>query len=45
MLGPGKKLGGILKGQGGKVASLIKSVEEKAKEKEGAAGAAAPATA
>lgn len=37
ILSPGKKLGGIFKGQAGKVASLIKAVEEKAKEKEGAA--------
>jgi large subunit ribosomal protein L10 len=37
ILGPGRKLGGILKGQPGKVAALIKAVEEKAKEKEGAA--------
>lgn len=36
ILGPGRKLGGIFKGQPGKVASLIKAVEEKAKEKEGA---------
>lgn len=36
ILGPGKKLGGIFKGQAGKVAALIKAVEEKAKEKEGA---------
>jgi large subunit ribosomal protein L10 len=42
ILSPGRKLGGIFKGQAGKVAALIKSVEEKAKEKEGAA-AAAPA--
>ena len=44
ILGPGKKLGGIFKGQAGKVAALVKSVEEKAKEKEGAAEAA-PASA
>ena len=46
ILAPGQKLGGILKGQAGKVASLIKAIEEKAKEKEGsapAAEAAAPA--
>ena len=41
IIAPGKKLGGIFKGQAGKVAALIKSVEEKAKEKEGAAPAAA----
>jgi large subunit ribosomal protein L10 len=44
-LSPGKNLGGIVKGQAGKVASLIKSVEEKAKEKEGTAPAAETATA
>lgn len=37
LLSPGKNLAGIFKGQAGKVASLIKAVEEKAKEKEGAA--------
>lgn len=41
LLSPGKNLAGIFKGQAGKVASLIKSVEEKAKTKEGAAPAAA----
>src|SRR6185503_5691827 len=30
ILAPGQKLGGILKGQAGKVAALIKAVEEKA---------------
>jgi len=50
MLGPGKKLGGIFKGQAGKIASILKSVEEKAKTREAAAPApaaeaAAPATA
>src|SRR5947208_11391609 len=46
ILSPGQRLGGILKGQAGKVASLIKAIEEKAKEKEGAApAAAAPAEA
>jgi large subunit ribosomal protein L10 len=43
MLSPGKKLAGAVKGQPGKVAALIKAVEEKAKEKEAAAPAAAPA--
>ena len=44
ILAPGQKLGGIFKGQAGKVASLIKAIEEKAKEKEGSAPAeAAPA--
>jgi large subunit ribosomal protein L10 len=41
ILSPGRKLGGILKGQASKVASLIKAVEEKAKEREAAAPAAA----
>jgi len=35
-LSPGKKLAGIFKGQAGKIASIIKTIEEKAKEKEGA---------
>lgn len=43
ILSPGKKLAGAVKGQPGKIASLIKAVEEKAKEKEAAAPAAAPA--
>ena len=43
LLSPGKKLAGALKSQPGKVAALIKAVEEKAKEKEAAAPAAAPA--
>jgi len=34
-----------LKGQAGKTGSIIKTIKEKAKEKEGAAGAAAPASA
>lgn len=37
---PGRKLAGAIKSQPGKVASLIKAVEEKAKEKEAAAPAA-----
>jgi len=41
ILSPGKKLAGAVKGQPSKVASLIKAVEEKAKEKEAAAPAAA----
>jgi large subunit ribosomal protein L10 len=41
ILAPGQKLGGIFKGQAGKVAALIKAVEEKAKDKEGAAAPAA----
>jgi large subunit ribosomal protein L10 len=35
-LSPGKKLAGIFKGQAGKIASIIKTIEEKAKEREGA---------
>jgi len=44
-LSPGRKLAGIFKGQAGKIASIIKTIEEKAKEKEGAAPATEPATA
>jgi large subunit ribosomal protein L10 len=44
-LSPGKNLAGIFKGQAGKIAALIKAVEEKAEEAEKAGGAAAPATA
>ncbi len=36
-LSPGRNLGGILRGQSGKIGSLIKAVEEAAKAKEGAA--------
>ena len=43
VLSPGKNLAGIFKGQAGKVASLIKAVEEKAKAKEEAAPAPAAA--
>jgi large subunit ribosomal protein L10 len=43
MLSPGRKLAGTFKGQAGKIAAIIKTIEEKAKEKEGAAAAAAPA--
>jgi large subunit ribosomal protein L10 len=42
-LSPGRKLAGIFKGQAGKIASIIKTIEEKAKEKEGAAAPAASA--
>lgn len=42
ILSPGKKLAGTFKGQAGKIAAIIKTIEEKAKEKEGAAPAAAP---
>jgi|SRR5581483_3252168 len=40
-LSPGRKLAGIFKGQAGKIASIIKTIEDKAKEKEAAAPAAA----
>lgn len=40
ILSPGKKLAGAIKGQPGKIAALIKAVEEKAKEKEAAPAAA-----
>ena len=42
-LSPGRKLAGIFKGQASKIASIIKTIEEKAKEREAAAPAAAPA--
>jgi large subunit ribosomal protein L10 len=42
ILAPGQKLGGIFKSQAGKVAALIKAIEEKA-EKAGGAAEAAPA--
>jgi large subunit ribosomal protein L10 len=41
LLSPGKKLAGAFKGPGGKLGAILKTIEEKAKEKE----AAAPATA
>lgn len=44
-LSPGKKLAGALKGASGKIAGIIKTIEEKAKEKEGAAPAPAAAAA
>jgi large subunit ribosomal protein L10 len=44
ILAPGQKLGGIFKGQAGKVAALIKAIEERA-EKSGGAAAAPEATA
>jgi large subunit ribosomal protein L10 len=43
LLSPGKKLAGVFKGQASIIASILKTVEEKAKEKEGAAPVAAPA--
>ena len=42
VLSPGQKLGGIFKGQAGKIAALIKAVEERA-EKSGGSAPAAPA--
>ena len=48
ILAPGQKLGGIFKGQAGKVAALIKAIEERAEKSGGAAAApeaAAPAVA
>jgi large subunit ribosomal protein L10 len=47
ILSPGKKLAGALKGPGSKLGAILKTIEEKAKEKEGAAPAAesAPASA
>jgi large subunit ribosomal protein L10 len=41
ILGPGRKLAGALKGPGGKLGAVLKTIEEKAKEKEAAAPAAA----
>ena len=41
----GRKLAGALASPASKIAGSVKSIEEKAKEKEGAAGAAAPASA
>jgi large subunit ribosomal protein L10 len=45
LLGPGRKLGGALKGPGGKLGAILKTIEEKAKEKEAAAPVAAPVAA
>jgi large subunit ribosomal protein L10 len=42
ILAPGQNLGGIFKGQAGKVAALIKAVEERAEKAGSAAPAAAP---
>jgi large subunit ribosomal protein L10 len=44
ILAPGQRLGGIFKGQAGKVAALIKAIEDK-REKEGGAAPAAEASA
>jgi large subunit ribosomal protein L10 len=43
-LAPGRKLAGILKGQPGKIASIIKTIEEKAKQKEAGSGQQAAAS-
>lgn len=43
ILSPGRKLGGILKGQAGIIASILKTVEDRAKEKESTAPAPAAA--
>jgi large subunit ribosomal protein L10 len=43
IVAPGAKLGGILKGQAGKIAALIKAVEERAEKSGGAAAAEAAA--
>ena len=45
ILAPGQRLGGIFKGQAGKVAALIKAVEERAEKSGAGAGAAAAAPA
>ena|SRR5688572_5828290 len=45
MLGPGRKLAGIFKGQASVVASILKTVEDRAKDKEGSAAAALAADA
>lgn len=41
ILGPGRKLAGAIKGPGGKLGAVLKTIEDKAKEKEGAAPVAA----
>jgi large subunit ribosomal protein L10 len=43
VLSPGKNLAGAIKGPASKLASIIKTIEDKAKEKEGAAPAPAAA--
>lgn len=40
ILGPGRKLAAALKGPGGTIGGILKTIEEKAKEKEGGTGAA-----
>ena len=41
LLGPGRKLAAAIKGPGGKIGAILKTIEDKAKEKEGAAAPAA----
>ena len=43
ILSPGRKLAGAIKSPGAKLGAILKTIEEKAKEKEGAAPVAAPA--
>jgi large subunit ribosomal protein L10 len=45
ILGPGSKLAGALKGPGGTLGAILKSIENKAKDKEGGADAAPAASA
>jgi ribosomal protein L10 len=45
ILSPARKLAGAIKGPGGKLGAILKTIEEKAKEKEGAAPAAEAAPA
>ena len=45
ILSPGRKLAGAIKGPGGRLGAILKTIEEKAKEKEGAAPAAEAAPA
>jgi large subunit ribosomal protein L10 len=41
LLGPGRRLAGAIKGPGGKLGAVLKTIETKAKDKEGAAAPAA----
>jgi large subunit ribosomal protein L10 len=43
LLGPGRKLAGAIKGPGGRLGAILKTIEDKAKDKEPKEGAAAPA--
>ena len=40
ILGPGRKLAATIKGPGGTLGAMLKTIEDKAKDKEGGAGAA-----